>query len=76
MSKPCAKIIASVVSTKADKVSGICLRQNYIGVIRNFKIRAPQWIFEMMMLERVACMERMINTHNIVDSTVKSTRKI
>jgi hypothetical protein len=74
VSKSCAKIIASVFRTKADKVSGIVFRHNYI--IRSFVICALHQIFEMMILERVACMEIMINTHNIVDSKGKSTRKI
>ena len=76
VSKSCAKIKASVFRTKAEEVSGICCRQNYIR--GNFTICAPQKVFEMMMLERVACMERMTNTrtHNIVDSNGKSTRKI
>jgi len=74
VSKTCAKILASEVRTKADELSGICFTQIYIR--RSFTICASRWIFEMTMLERVACMKRMIHTHNTVDSKDKSTWKI
>lgn len=74
MSKSCAKIIAFAFITKIVGESGICSRQNYI--IRSFTICAPPQIFEMMMLERVACMERMINEHSTADSKGNSTRNI
>jgi len=74
VSKTCTKLIASEVRTKADEVSGICFRKIYIR--QSFTICDPHWIFEMMILERVACMERKINTHNTLDSKGKCNRKI